>query len=862
MYERWKKVIIAFIVMIGLGVLGTTALVQINAKGMYTFWSREFHTINQGWKIIKSDGNTENIQLPMEYDASDMSEVVIFRKLPEGVTDKDYLLMRGSRQDFCVWIGGEIREKYSDSNERQLGKTSASVFVIIPLSGEDGGKEIKITYTSDYDSYRGILNDIGVGSETGIYTKIISDSGFYTLLAFIILFIGFLFAIIGGMFRIGFNQTTGFGYLGIFVAMVSIWILSESKMRQFYIRNTIGADISGHLVLLAFPIFLMLYFNVMQNRRHQKLYYRVIAINICYFMIRLMLQVLNFMDLMEAMLATLLMHFLAGYTVLKALIKDRNEGYKKEVRELTLGALIIVGSALAEIVYYCYAKNSDMGCFVSIGLLLFLTVMGYLSIKLIAAEKEEQRRAIQANQAKTEFLANMSHEIRTPMNAVLGMSEIILREENLTDSVREEVENIQSAGNTLLSIINDILDLSKIESGKMELVNNNYQLSSIINDIYNMIKFRIGEKPIEFILDIAPTLPNELYGDEIRIRQILINLLGNAVKFTNQGSITLRMKWEKEEDTAWVKIEVADTGIGIRQEDLGKMFESFQRVDMKKNHAVEGTGLGLSICKNLCALMGGDISAESEYGKGSTFTLVIPQKIIDESVIYGNAVKSVKEYDGIRTKPQKELYAPGAKILIVDDNELNIKVAQGLMKPYGFQIDTAFSGAEAIKKVKSKEYQLIFLDHMMPQMDGIETLRIMKREVKGLKTPVIALTANAISGVKEMYLKKGFTDYLSKPINPEKLSEKLKLYIPKELALQQENRKKEYLKDIEKVIASLQEYDGEQALEILKEIKKFELDEQEKEKIEEIVFAIDNFDYDGAENSLKELLKTIQKDCS
>ncbi|MBQ4531022.1 MAG: response regulator [Lachnospiraceae bacterium] len=857
MHEWWKKIITACIAIISMGVLGSIFIFQINSKDTYSFWSRDFHTMNRDWKLIEPNGNMEGIELPMEYDASHMSEVVIFKKLPEGITDKDYLLMRGSRQDFCVWIGGEIREKYSDSSERLFGKTSASVFVIIPLFEEDSEKEIKITYTSNYDSYRGILNEIGIGSETGIYTKILSDSGFYTLIAFIVLFAGILFVGVGAVFRIGFQQTTGFAYLGGFASMVSIWVLSESHMRQFFVRNTIGADFAGYLVMLIFPMFLILYFNIMQNKRHEGLYYKVISVIILYFIIRVILQIFGVLDVMEVQIATLLIHFLAGYVIFKTLLVDRKRGYQEEVRELILGIMVLTSSALAEIVNYCYTKSGDMGRFVSVGLLLFLTIMGYLSIKIMAMQKKEQREAIQANQAKTEFLANMSHEIRTPMNAVMGMSEIILQEENLSDSVKEGVKSIQSAGDTLLSIINDILDVSKIESGKMELVNINYHLSSTIYDIQNMIRFRIGEKPVKLILDIDPTLPNQLYGDEIRLRQILINLLGNAVKFTHQGKIILRVRWKKENSTAWLKIEVEDTGIGIRQEDIDKMFESFQRVDVNRNRAIEGTGLGLSICKNLCTLMGGNISVESKYGKGSTFTVIIPQKIRDESIIHWNVAKSVKSWNDITEKVQGEIYAPEAKILIVDDSELNIKVAEGLMKQYGFQIDTAHSGEEAIQKVKGKEYQLIFLDHMMPGMDGIETLRLMKREVKGFKTPVIALTANVISGVKETYIKKGFTDYLSKPLNTEKLLEKLRLYIPEEFVMQQEEIKKEDRRKMEQAITFLQEYDGEKALETIKDIRKTGLEHHIKDELQEVCEAIDNFDYDKAEEKLKELLKTI-----
>lgn len=845
MYEQWRTVLTRLLWVIVLGITGVLLYFQICSEGTYSFWSRDFHTMNQSWKIIEGDGSTKEINLPIKYDASEVSEVVIFRKLPEGIKDKDYLLMRGSRQDFCVWIGGEIRERYSDSAERILGRTSASIYVIIPVSAADRGKEIKITYTSSYDDYRGVLNEIGIGSQTGVLTKIMSDGGAHTIIAFIILLTGILFGILGVCFKLGMGKSTGFGYLGAFACMASGWVLTQSPVRQFYLRDTVSGDMIAYVLLLVIPIPIIMYFNEIQKSRHIKLYYDLVSGYIVYFIMRVALQICNKVDLMEGLRITISIYIITIILVFTATVQDIVNGYKEEIMELTVAQVAIVVSFLMEVIFLWRNKSHVMGKYVSVGLVAFLTIMGYKSIKQMNQQEKRRRKAIEANQAKSQFLANMSHEIRTPMNSVMGMSEIILQEDNLSDTVRKEIMNIQSAGNTLLSIINDILDFSKIESGKMEIVPNVYQLSELIYDITNMIYFRMKDKLIEFILDIDETIPDTLYGDEVRVRQILINLLGNAVKFTNAGSITLRISWKKEDDTAWLTMDVEDTGIGIKSEDLELLFESFQRVNLQINHKVEGTGLGLPICKQLCSMMGGDVYVSSQYGKGSIFTAVIPQKIMNEDITYGQAAGRRKA-NRQECRMDERFRAPKAKVLVVDDNELNLEVAAGLMTPYQIQADRAYSGQEALKKIKVQNYQLIFLDHMMPGMDGIETLKAIKKEIKGFSVPVVALTANAIRGVEEMYLSKGFSDYLSKPIQPEKLLDILRKYINNE-ETHNKSSQEEMLKE---AIEALQELDGERAAEIINILHMKKKDE----KLSNILVQLEEFRYDEAEKNLQYIL--------
>lgn len=489
-------------------------------------------------------------------------------------------------------------------------------------------------------------------------------------------------------------------------------------------------------------------------------------------------------------------------------------------------------------------------------------------------------------QLKSDFLANMSHEIRTPMNAVIGMAEMALRED-LGENARDYIQQIKASGNALLAIINDILDFSKIESGKMSIIKDNYEIVSVINDISNIIDTRMVEKDVEFIVDMDPKLPSVLYGDSLRIKQILLNLVTNAVKFTNHGTVKLSITGQRlGKSNLVLLISVEDTGIGIRDEDREILFDSFQQLDNKKNRNIEGTGLGLAISKKLLTLMGGDIFVESEYGRGSTFSITIPQQIIDEKpsvelskmdnkivVIYLDneyireqlirdceslgidyvSVSNYKEIDNIsetlrkyiiieadnyneqiadyysgkdnivvgllqsyndnvipggvigirrplyalnlahfinneesihlvREKEYKiDFKAPKASILLVDDNDINLKVAEGLLKPLEMKIDSVNSGKKAIDILQSKSYDIIFMDHVMPELDGVETVHIIREKYGHLdKVPIIAFTANAMDGTRELLIKEGMNDYIAKPLEIHRLFRIVKKWLPSE----------------------------------------------------------------------------------
>ncbi len=439
---------------------------------------------------------------------------------------------------------------------------------------------------------------------------------------------------------------------------------------------------------------------------------------------------------------------------------------------------VALGIELFVLIYqamYPLALISGMG--IMLAILAFYLTLENPDIALVQQVQKEKRKADEANSAKSIFLSQMSHEIRTPMNAVVGMTEILLRTD-LTEEQREYLSNIKNSGNSLVSIINDILDISKIEAGKMELVEDVYELSAILSDIHMIIQNRIGDKPIEFVYEIDEALPHRLYGDGLRIRQVIINLLNNAVKFTEKGYVKLNVR-EVARDESGIKlfVSVSDSGQGIREEDMSRLFGAFEQVDMKKNKGKEGTGLGLSISNQLIRLMGGKLEVRSEYGVGSEFFFTVNQQTVSEEL------ESQEETD----IDAMNFIAPNAKILVVDDIEMNLKVAKGLMAPLQMQIDVADSGSKALSMVQEKKYDLVLMDHLMPVMDGVETTKRLK-QMEGSyyqELPVIALTASAMKSEQQMFYEAGMKGFVAKPIDMRQLCTAIRKWLPEELIIKQ-----------------------------------------------------------------------------
>ena len=463
--------------------------------------------------------------------------------------------------------------------------------------------------------------------------------------------------------------------------------------------------------------------------------------------------------------------------------------YIKMILIVTVALFIVVGALLASVAVISdgtLSRNQFIKLIVVFSIFLILAIIVALKIaqnviKEINSMNEFMQRQLDAvdsaSKAKSQFLASMSHEVRTPINAILGMNEMIIRESS-DEQIVEYATNVKQAGKALLAQVNSILDYSKLEEGKMEIIQVEYDLATMINGFVTSVTTRAKSKGLRMEVNVDTNLPTTLLGDDVRLGQVINNLLTNAVKYTEVGVITLNIREESREDGAIdIGVSVQDTGIGIKPEDMEKLSASFTRIEEERNRNIEGTGLGIPIVIEILRLMGSDLKVESVYGQGSTFSFVIRQGIINDEPL-GDYRKRVK-----RSYRRRNKYTypsmPKANIIVVDDYEMNLVVAKNLMKVYDFIPDLAESGPEAITRIQEKHYDIIFMDHMMPDMDGVETLEILKkRQMIDESTAVIALTANAIAGAKDFYISKGFNDYLTKPIDAEALEQVLTKYVP------------------------------------------------------------------------------------
>lgn len=577
------------------------------------------------------------------------------------------------------------------------------------------------------------------------------------IIASVTLTTSIIIIILGIMLRFRYQKEIPLTYLGVGISIISIWNISSSYLALY--------------MVMMVPLPFILYMNIIQGKRYRKAYGIACLALATELVLSSILLPTKAVTLDKSYTYVVLISSLAILLTIITFLIDVGKGYIKEYLRSAVIMVCIWLAGLSRLVFH----NS----FLPIGLILFEILAVIDALHELTEMENQRQRAIFANEAKGKFLANMSHEIRTPINAVLGMDTMILRE-TTEPTIKEYALDIQNAGQSLLALINDILDLSKIESGKLELLPHEYDLGRLLHDTINMIDAKANSKGLTLNTEIDKELPSKLYGDNTRLRQILINLMNNAVKYTEQGSVTLSVRGAKSENMLDLTFHVKDTGIGIKEEDMPKLFAEFERIEEDRNRNVEGTGLGMSITIQLLGLMDSHLEVASVYGEGSDFFFTVSQKILDESPV-GNLTEQIKKQADDYSY-REAFTAPDAVVLVTDDNPMNRKVFINLLKTTGIQTEEAACGMECIEMTKQKHYDMIFLDHMMPDLDGIETLhRILQDEDNPCQTsPFIALTANAIVGAKEMYLSEGFHDFLSKPIDPDELEKMIMEKLPEE----------------------------------------------------------------------------------
>ena len=727
------------------------------------------------WVRVNADGTKEAFEVPGRTD----SDITLETTLPATFkADYNILCFRG--MDMEIYVDDELREQLKTEDYRVFGDRSAECYVMASIYPADAGKKLRVHY--EYNS--GMVYEVYIGTRIGVLAYLFHRYGFELFIGMSILLLGMICLIASVVYKIIHKRYLEMEHLSIGVILGACWVLSNSIFRQLYTRNiSVMSDIP-FLMVMVMPLPFLIFINSLQKDRYQKIFIIVGIIELTNAVICILLWIIGKVSIIDSFFSSAICALLGIIVMFATIYLDLKKHLVNEYKYVAIGFVLIALAAVIQIAAYQFAHNGVFsGSIMALGLFGFMLCSIVHTIKQLIGIRLESNEIKHISKAKDDFLANMSHEIRTPLNGIMGMDEMILRDTKET-KIRNYALEIKSAGNTLLSIINDILDLSKIESGNFEIIEDDYELASVLNDVFNMTRLRAQKKDLLFNYNVSEEIPSVLYGDEIRIRQIMLNIINNAIKYTMQGSVDINIssKFRMMNNYIDLIVSVADTGMGIKDEDKDKLFKSFQRLDEKKNRSIEGTGLGLHITQKLLEMMEGTIEFESEYGKGSTFIITVPQKVVKAEPL-GEFSKAVRSFLNSVEIDEVRLYAPKARLLVVDDNAMNLEVMEGLLRDTKMQVDYVDSGDKCVEMVQKNSYDCILLDQMMPGMNGEDTLNRMKELEILHETPVIALTADAINGAKEGYITKGFNDYISKPVKYEVLEMTLKEYIPKEKQL-------------------------------------------------------------------------------
>ena len=737
-----------------------------------------------GNSFYLADSSTDKrISMPL-YLSKNKSYAAYESILPSKIDDDYELFIYSENANLKVYVNDSLISTYSCSTKRsellpdawhfiKLNSSFASQKIRIEVNKTDFVKlPIRLT----------CLKSVYIGDKTAVIYRLAANNLIIILIAVFLIISGCIILIFshfminkGGRVYIGFSM---------FIIFAGLWIFFKSDIRQIYLSDLIFAQKMDFVCLVMMQPPLLYITCIIEKQKLRKTSAVLSVISMLLLPLILLLSKITSFTFIEYYLSVQVLFTIGLILIAFYVTYNYIKSKKKEGEQLFLSAGLIsmlTGGSLDIFINRSFNFKGGLGS--AIGIFIFALLGIIIFIMWVNEVGAKERHELVLNEDKNAFLADMSHAIRTPVSTILGLNTLIQRESSSAATI-ECSNDIENAGQTLISLLDDIMDFSKIGSGEIHIMPVQYRITSLLNDCSNMIAIRADAKGIKYSLINNPSIPDCLYGDEFRIRQIIMNLLTNGIKYTNKGKVTLKIDYENcNSDEIKLIITVSDTGIGIKNEDIPKLFTAYNRLDTINNANIEGTGLGLSITKHLAEKMNGSISVESTYGRGSSFKVIIPQTVTDSAPAGEILLTGKKRISDNALYNNRWFTAPNAKILIVDDIEMNIKVMCGLLKPSKINIDTSLSGKKCLEMITENKYDLIFMDHMMPEMDGIETLKRLKRisPNPNIHTPVIMLTANAQTGSKDFYLKNGFDEYLSKPVKEETLISILRKWLPSSL---------------------------------------------------------------------------------
>ncbi len=734
------------------------------------------------WTVVDSEGNQFPAGLTYAVGNDDQKDYTIYSTLPKDITENEYLFFY-TRKDIAVYINGELRQDFVEERDVNIpGGSIKKFYMMVPLHASDSGAEVRMVRTSKLKDGQ-IVPETFISTRYGAFSYLLHKWGLSFMLAIIVLIFSVVVIIVSVVLRLVYKQKIDMMYGALGIAVIAAWIITDSFLFPFIFGVYHVNGITNYLICFMIPFGPAIYLNAVQRGRYKKSMSVIMIISAVNAMIWPLLHFTGLCPFYHTTtIVNLLLTGLAAASIV-ILIVDAFRRNLAGYRYTFIGFFGFLICCIIELLIILMVTTTNEALPMVIGLAFLLTFVVIQQVHDIRVINMEKQRAIDISEAKTRFLASMSHEIRTPINAILGMNEMILRE-NTDKVIGEYSRSIRISGKMLLMLVNDVLDFSKIEAGKLEIIETRFLMSDLLYDVISLVQERADEKQLELRTELMDEIPNELISDEFRIRQVLINLLSNAVKYTDRGTVTLKVGGSYTEEKGYqLRFRVIDTGKGIPGEEQKHLFEAFSRADLRSNINVEGTGLGLAIVKSIVDSMHGTVGVESEYGTGSEFWVELPVRYESREPLKDDFMENRFEYDP--SSETSEFTAPDAKVLAVDDNKSNLTIVKLFLKRTGIEPDLCSSGSRAIELCRETKYDLILLDHMMPEPDGMETLRRIRTDADSLNrdTKVVVLTANAVAGSRRMYMEAGFDDYLTKPLDAKLLEQTVQEMLPKEKIL-------------------------------------------------------------------------------